>query len=160
SPAKPMRPASCRALAGSMPRMALARVVLPQPDSPTRPMISPARSVRLTPSSTLAVPASVRKETRRLSTSSRLSPGVATSHPWVEHVAQAIAQKIEAHHDEKDGKAGRQRGPPGLGQELARFGDHAAPFRRRRRGPEAQEAERAGGEDGETHAQGNAHDDR
>src|SRR6185503_12580058 len=107
----------CRALRARMPRMALASVVLRQPDSPTRPTISPGPRVRLTPSSTLAVPASVAKETRRFSTSRRLSPGGGTSDPRVEDVAQAVAQEIEAHHDEEDGKPGCQRRPPGFGQE-------------------------------------------
>src|SRR5215471_2968120 len=160
SPPKRMLPISWRAFPARMPRMVLASVVLPQPDSPTRPMISPVRIVRLTPSSTLAAPASVTKETRRVSTSRRLSPGVATSDPWIEDIAQAVAQKIEAHHDQENGKARRQRGPPGLGQELARFGDHAAPLRRRRRGAETEETKRAGSEDRETHADGGAYDDR
>src|SRR5262245_57681816 len=160
SPPKRIEPISWRAFAARMPRMALASVVLPQPDSPTRPRISPARIVRLTPSSTLATPAPVMKETKRLSTSRRLSPGVATSDPWVEDIAQAVAQKIEAHHDQENGKARRQRGPPGFGQELARFGDHATPLRLRRRGAEAEEPQRAGREDGKTHADGGAHDDR
>src|SRR5262249_54227274 len=159
SPANQMLPVSALAFPARMPRMVLASVVLPQPDSPTRPMISPARIVRLTPSSTLAAPASVAKVTQRWSTSRSLSPGVATSDPWVKHVAQAIAQKIEAHHDQEDGKARRQRGPPGLGQELAGFGDHAAPLRRRRRGAEPKEAERARSENGKAHADGGAHDD-
>src|SRR5262249_40024581 len=156
SPANRMLPASALAFPARMPRMVLASVVLPQPDSPTRPMISPARIVKLTPSSTLAVPTSVAKVTQRWSTSRSLSPGVATSDPWVEHVAQAIAQKIEAHHDQEDGKARRQRRPPGLGQELAGFGDHAAPLRRRRRGAEPEEAERARSKNGEAHADGGA----
>src|SRR5215472_14103190 len=160
SPANQMLPVSALAFPARMPRMVLASVVLPQPDSPTRPMISPVRIVRLTPSSTLAAPASVTKETRRVSTSRRLSPGVATSDPWIEDIAQAVAQKIEAHHDQENGKARRQRGPPGLGQELARFGDHATPLRLRRRGAEAEEPQRAGREDGKTHADGGAHDDR
>src|SRR5256885_16473271 len=160
SPPKRMVPASCRAFLAKMPRIALASVVLPQPDSPTRPMISPGRIVRLTPSSTLATPDSVAKETRRFSTSRRLSPGNATSDPWIEDVAQAVAQKIEAHHDEEDGKARGQGGPPGLGQEFPRLGDHASPFRCRRRGAEAEEAERAGSQDGKAHADRGAHDDR
>src|SRR6478672_7583524 len=160
SPPKRMLPASWRALRARMPRMALASVVLPQPDSPTRPMISPGRIAKLTPSSTRASPASVANETRRRSTSRSLSPGDATTDPWIEDIAQAVAQQVEAHHDEEDGKPGRQGRPPGLGQELARLRDHAPPFRSRRRRAEAEEAQRAGGQDGEAHADGSPHDDR
>src|SRR5215831_13298348 len=160
SPAKRMRPPSWRALRARMPSTALASVVLPQPDSPTRPKISPRRTLRLTPSSTLAGPTSVANETRKPSTSSRLSAGVATSDPGIENVAQAVTQKIEAHHNDEDGKPGGEREPPGLGEELARFGDHAAPLGCRGRSTEAEEAERAGGQDGESHADRSAHDDR
>src|SRR5215472_17751291 len=160
SPANRMVPPSVRAFFAMVPRIALASVVLPQPDSPTSPMISPGRIVKLTPSSTLATPCSVANETRRFSTSRRLSPGDCTANPWIEDIAQPIAQEVEAHHYEKDGKSRCQRIPPGLGQEFARFGDHAPPFRRRRWCAETEEAERAGGEDGETHADRRAHDDR
>src|SRR6516165_11532043 len=159
-PAKRIDPLWWRALSARMPRMALASVLLPQPDSPTSPMISPGRMLKLTPSSTLAAPCSVANETRRFSTSRRLSPGACTANPWIEDIAQPIAQEVEAHHYEKDGKSRCQRIPPGLGQEFARFGDHAPPFRRRRWCAETEEAERAGGEDGEAHADRRAHDDR
>src|SRR5262249_24236507 len=102
-----------------MPRMALASVLLPQPDSPTKPMISPGRMLKLAPSSTLAAPWSVANETRRFSTSRRLSPSAGTANPWIEDIAQPVAQEVEAHHDDKDGKPRRQGVPPGLGQELA-----------------------------------------
>ena len=54
---------------------------------------------------------------------------------------------------------GHGRVPPRLGQEFARFGDHAAPFRRRRRGAQPQEAQRRRGQDGAAHADRRAHDD-
>src|SRR5215470_3243939 len=110
-----------------VPSTALASVVLPQPDSPTSPMISPGRIVRLTPSSTRAGPNSVANETKRFSTSRRLSPAGGTADPRIENVTQAVAQEIEAHHDEKDRKPRSERVPPRLGQELARLGNHAAP---------------------------------
>src|SRR6516225_7445012 len=160
SPAKRIDPASRRALLAKMPRIALASVVLPQPDSPTSPMISPGRIVKLTPSSTLATPCSVANETRRFSTSRRLSPGAGTANPWIEDIAQPVAQEIEAHYDDKDGKSRRQGVPPGLGQELARIGDHASSFRCRGRRTETEESERAGRENGEAHADRRAHDDR
>src|ERR1051326_8464018 len=151
-PAKWMVPPAVRAFLAMVPRIAFASVVLPQPDSPTRPMISPGRMVRLTPSSTRAGPDSVANETKRFSTSRRLASAGGTADPRVEDVTQAVAQEIEPHHDEEDREAGRERVPPGLGQELARLGNHAAPFGRGRRRAEPQESERARGEDGESHA--------
>src|ERR1051326_533683 len=152
SPAKRIVPPAVRAFFAIVPRIAFASVVLPHPDSPTSPMISPGRMVRLTPSSTRAGPDSVANETKRFSTSRRLTSAGGTADPRVEHVTQAVAQEIESHHDEEDRKPGRERVPPGLGQELARLGNHAAPLRRGRRRAEPQESERARGEDGESHA--------
>src|ERR1043166_4871352 len=129
-----------------MPRMARARVVFPQPDSPTSPMISPRRIVRLTPSSTFATPPSVLKETRRFSTSRRLSPGASTSDPRIENIPQAVAQQVEAHHDKEDREPGRQCIPPGLREELTGLGNHPPPFGGGRRGAETEEAEGAGGQ--------------
>src|SRR5215467_7463328 len=119
SPAKRIDPASRRALLAKMPRIALASVVLPQPDSPTSPMISPGRIVRLTPSSTRAGPNSVANETKTFPTSRRLSSADGTADPRIENVTQAGAQEVEPHHDEKDREARRERVPPRLGQELA-----------------------------------------
>src|SRR5690348_10874219 len=160
SPAKRIVPPAVRAFLAMVPRIAFARVVLPQPDSPTSPMISPGLIARLTPSSTWASPASVANDTRRRSTSRRLSPGDATTDPWIEDIAQAVTQEIEAHHDEEDGEARRQRGPPRFRQELARLRDHAPPFGGRRRRTETEEAERTGSQDGKAHADGGAHNDR
>lgn len=68
-------------------------VVLPQPDSPTRPRISPAFTRNETPSTALTVPRSVLKEVTRSLTSSMVSaidvapyrvsgkPGVRTARP-------------------------------------------------------------------------------
>src|SRR5438105_1926328 len=157
SPAKRIVPPAKRAFLATVPRIELASVVLPQPDSPTSPMISPGFISKLTPSSTRASPAAVANERKRLSTSSSLSPG--TSDPRIEHVAQAVAEEVEPHHDEEDGEPGRKRVPPRLRKEFARLRDHASPFRRRRRRAEPQEPERARSQNREAHADRRAHDD-
>src|SRR3954449_12395105 len=144
---KRIEPVSCCALEGRMPRIARAKVVLPQPDSPTSPMISPRRIVTLTPSSTFATPRSVPNDTRRFSTSRRLSFGAGTSDPRIENIAQAVTQQVEAHHDKEDRKPGGQCIPPRLRKELTRFGNHPPPFRGRRWCAEAKEAECACCED-------------
>src|ERR1051326_397791 len=131
-----------RALGGSAPRMVRARVVLPQPDSPTRPMISPRRKARLTASSTCAVPPSVEYVTETSRTDSR-STSIGTSRELrVQSVPQPVAQQIETDDDQQDRDARRGRVPPGVRQILAAFGDHAAPLGCWRRRPEAQETER------------------
>src|SRR5436190_14548337 len=165
SPAKTIPPLSIAALAGRTPRIARASVVFPQPDSPTRPMISPRRSDRLTLSSTRATPLSAWNESDSAVTSSSggaASPGTvgAPSDARVEHVAQSVAQQVEPHDDEQDRDARRGRVPPRLRQEFAAFRDHAAPFRRRRRGAETEKAERGRDQDGAAHSDGGAHDDR
>ncbi len=54
---------------GTSPRIASAVMVLPQPDSPTRPSTSPRRALRLTRSTTAVSPLGWGKETVRLRTS-------------------------------------------------------------------------------------------
>src|SRR5581483_5335070 len=134
SPAKSILPPSIAAFGGSTPRMARASVVLPQPDSPTSPMISPRRSDRLTVSSTRATPLSAWNETDKPAMSSNgcASGGTidAPPDPRVEHIAQPVAKQVEAHHDEQDRDPRRGRVPPGLRQEFAAFRDHAPPIRR------------------------------
>ena len=50
SPSSSMRPPTMRALGESRRTMAWQVVVLPQPDSPTRPKVSPASRLKLIPS--------------------------------------------------------------------------------------------------------------
>src|SRR5262245_2964336 len=107
--------------------MARMIVVLPQPDSPTRPTISPGRIARLMRSSTGAVPFPVRKESENspISRSAVIISGAAPR-PGIEDVTQPVSDKVEAEHGQKDREAGRQRIPPCLRQMFAAFGDHAA----------------------------------
>ena len=162
-PWKRISPPPMRATpAGRMPRMARASVVLPQPLSPTSPTTSPAAMSRLIPSSTRATPRSVANSHPQVPHAEQLSHRRSAwlrRMPRIEHVAQAVAQQVEAHDGEEDGQARRRRVPPGVGQELARLGDRPAPLRRRRRRAEPEEAERGRGQDGEAHADRGAHDD-
>jgi len=50
SPSSSMRPLTIRALGASRRTIAWQVVVLPHPDSPTRPKVSPASTEKLTPS--------------------------------------------------------------------------------------------------------------
>jgi hypothetical protein len=84
TPSKRISPSRMRpgGLATS-PMMESAVTLLPQPDSPTMPSVRPASSEKLTPSTALNVPASVRNAVRRPRTSSSAliaadaSPGIA-----------------------------------------------------------------------------------
>src|SRR5262245_36868533 len=162
-----MAPPLIRPPGGSTPRTVRASVVLPHPLSPTSPTTSPGAMARLMRSSTCATPWSVANSTDRSLTERRSAigrpggPGGAAraADARVEHVAQAVAQEVEAHDGQEDGDAGRGGVPPRVGQELARLGDGAAPLRRGRRGTEAEKAEGGGGQDREAHADRGAHDD-
>ena len=78
----------------------------------------------------------------------------------IEHVAQAVAEQVEAEADDEDGEPGHGRDPPLVEEELAAGGDHRAPFGRRRLGAEAEEAEAGGGQDDARHVEGDADDHR
>ncbi len=56
------------------PRMASALMLLPQPDSPTRPTVSPGAMAKLTPSTAWTSPSWLSNLTARSVTLSRLSP--------------------------------------------------------------------------------------
>ena len=56
------------------PRMASALMLLPQPDSPTRPTVSPSSMAKLTPSTAWTAPSWLSNVTARSVTFSRLSP--------------------------------------------------------------------------------------
>src|SRR5215468_2526707 len=125
-------------------------MLLPEPDSPTRPSVSPSPSAKETPSTARIVPQRVTRCVRRSRTSrtgvviARLqmplqSPACAAlsgvarcaasqlAKLGVEGVAEPVAQKIEGEDDEEDGEAGEERGPPGARDEVAGLGDHRAP---------------------------------
>src|SRR5690606_40458597 len=151
-PSKRMDPPSFRAFGGRMPSTERASVVFPQPDSPTRPIMAPRRMLKLTPSRTRTIPASVPKLILRSRTSSSRSVLMTAPDAWIEDVAQPVPEEIEAHHDDEDREARRQGIPPGLRQELPRLRDHAAPLRRGRRRTETEEPQRCRRQDREAHA--------
>src|SRR5215813_4335825 len=148
--------------AGRTPRIARASVVLPQPLSPTSPTTSPGATSRLMRSSTCATPWSVTKSTssRRTESNSAIAGTLAPAEARVEHVAEAVAEQVEAHDGEEDGEPGRGGVPPCGREELARLRDRSAPLRRRWRRPESEKAQRGSREHREPHADRCAHDDR
>ena len=85
--------------------IARAVTLFPDPDSPTRPRTSPGRISRSTPSTACTSAVRVPNQTRKifdpqdwLASSLRL--------PWIEDVAQPVAQEIEAKHGDDDRQAG------------------------------------------------------
>src|SRR5215213_3718020 len=85
----------------------------------------------------------------------RTPPSAAATQAWVEHVAEGVAEHIEAEDGEGDGQAG-----PDAEQRLPRderstdAAEHAAPGRHRWRDAEAEEAQRRFGEDRRTELHG------
>ena len=78
----------------------------------------------------------------------------------IERIAQAVAQQIERQHGDQDREAREGHDPPGAQHELARVGEHRAPFRRRRLRAEPEEAERRRVEDRGRDAERGLHDQR
>src|SRR5437762_256391 len=76
SPSNRTRPPTTRPARGKSPTIDIHVVVLPLPDSPTSPSVSPSRSLKLTPSTALTTraPPNVKKWVRRSVTSSKPLP--------------------------------------------------------------------------------------
>src|SRR5215471_11208772 len=75
SPSKRTCPLTMRAPRGSNLRMDRQVTVLPEPDSPTSPRVSPGMTLKLTPFTALTTPARVKKCVRRSRTSKSGLPG-------------------------------------------------------------------------------------
>src|SRR4029077_20291799 len=112
-------------------------------------MVSPLSTAKLTLSSARTMPERVRNSTESPST---LSAGAAvvmgaTSCPFprIDHVAQAVAEQVEAEHRAHKRKAGEERVPPFARHHEGRaLGHHDAPLRRRRPHAEADERQARG----------------
>src|SRR3954463_1511672 len=64
------------------------------------------------PSTARTVPASVKKWTRRSSTSSNAGGRAASLlEAWIEGIRESVGQEIEAKHGHENGRARRERGP-------------------------------------------------
>src|SRR6266567_6413019 len=139
-------------LAGSRRIMDSAVTLLPQPDSPTIPTVSPACTDRLTPSTARVMPSSVTNWVRRSSTRRSAST---MSHPpgeaRIEPVAQPVAHQVDREHGQREAGAGKKDRPGRARQEQPARGDHVAPSRDLRWHARAQEREPGLGEDGRGH---------
>src|ERR1700733_1254950 len=101
-------------------------------------MVSPLSTAKLTFSSARTMPERVRNSTLRPSTESvDVMRASSCPSPGIDHVAQAVAEKIEAEYRNHQSETREGRVPPfARNHELRAFRHHDAPFRRRR--PHAQ----------------------
>src|SRR5262249_10635785 len=142
SPSKSTRPPTMRAARGSSPTIDRHVVVLPLPDSPTSPSVSPSFRLKLIRSTALTTreppkpkKCVCRSETSRTgATATRVPEGRhgcagasrtcgglgAMSGPpsleiprlWIEANTQPVAEQLRGEHDEEDTEAGEHREPP------------------------------------------------
>src|SRR6478609_3496878 len=85
----------------------MAAIVLPHPDSPTMPTVSPASTSNDRPSTARTVPLRSRMRVLRSSTSSRRLTGSALLQPDVERVLERVADEVERDDgDHDDGQRG------------------------------------------------------
>ena len=117
-PSKTMRPAVMRPGSSIRPMMEKPVTDLPDPDSPTRPRISPRRRARSMPSTARTTPARVSNSVHSPSMRSR---SVLTARrtqrsplqPRVEDVAQLVADQVDGHHRDQQRDAGEDANPTG-----------------------------------------------
>src|SRR5262245_58057774 len=144
----------------------IAVTVLPQPDSPTTPTVSPRAIVRSTPSTACSMPSSVSKCVFRprisRSASLDLTSRVLPSHHFagVERIAQSITDEIYAQHREEDRGAWEQRPVRGDVQVVLGVIEDATPGGSIRRKTQAQERQGRLGDDRGCHIDGAGDDHR
>src|SRR5581483_8576296 len=159
-----IRPGGC----GMSPSSAIVLTLLPEPDSPTIPSVSPGKTSYEMPSTAWTMPSSVRNSTARsridrsgsaaiYALTLRSAPESAAHFPGaprnisctsgtnspllrVERVAQPVADEVDADHDDHEHEAGQHGQPPFL-RELLAAGDELAERRRRVGDAEAEERE-------------------
>src|SRR5262245_60816362 len=144
---------------GTSLRMDMAVTVLPQPDSPTTPTVSPRAMLRSTPSTAWTMPSSVAKcvFSPRISRSASPTPDLTLralpSHhlAGVERIAQSITDEIYAQHREEDRGAWEQRPVRGDVQVVLGVIEDATPGGSIRRKTQAQERQGRLGDDGSRH---------
>src|SRR3954452_6134625 len=129
-PSKIACPLVTRPARGRMPRIASEVTLLPQPDSPTMPSVSPGATSNETPLTACTVPRWVQNCTRRSFTDSRLKS--ASPQLGVERLAQRVADQVEPERRHDDRAAGNDREERRGLKVRVRLGEHCAPLRPRR----------------------------
>src|SRR4051812_8521897 len=97
------------------------------------PSVSPLATEMLTCCTALTMPRRVANSTVRSATSSKGCAVISCPPLRIDNVAQAVAEQVEAEHRDHQSETREQRDPPfARHHEAGAFGDHDAPFRRRR----------------------------
>src|SRR5438874_9737544 len=126
-----MRPGGC----GISPRIERVLTLLPEPDSPTIPSVSPGKTSYEMSSTAWTIPSSVLNSTTRSridrTGSGTTGSGTDSTLRRVESVAQPVADEVDAQHDQHDRQAREHRQPPRLRVRLPAGDEH--PERRGRR---------------------------
>src|SRR5207248_11382961 len=148
-PSKCAVPLATRPARGRIPSSASEVTLLPQPDSPTMPSVSPAAMSNEIPLTACTVPRCVQKRTRRFSTESKGSdirpdlfaerldlrpPPEAdpAAELRVERLTEAVADQVEAERRDHDRDPRDDREPRRDLEVLVRVRQHRAPLRPRR----------------------------
>src|SRR5271156_251116 len=120
-------------------------------------MVSPLATLKLTLSSARTMPARVRNSTLKPSTESAgatITAANSCASPGIDHVAQPVAEQIEAEHRDHQCGAGEEGNPPFAGNDIGgAFRNHDPPLRRRRPHSEPDEGQAGGVENGVAHGQ-------
>src|SRR6266850_6822540 len=95
-----------------------------------------------------------------ISRRSRPRSDLADDVPWIERVAQAVADEVDRYHREEDEEPGEERDPRRLVHVRGRVVQHVAPRRRGRLDAQAEERERALSDDRATDTERTRDDDR
>src|SRR4051794_21521854 len=149
---------------GIRPSSASVETLLPEPDSPTIPSVSPGKRSYETPSTAWTIPSSVLNSTTR-SLIERTGSGTHSPLGRVERIAKTVADEVDAQDDRDDGQAREDRqpprGPPGKRRRVRlRLADEHAERRRRRLDPEVEEGERRLHQDRRADGERRVDDDR
>src|SRR5664279_1295273 len=97
------------------------------------PSVSPLATEMLTCCTALTMPRRVANSTVRSATSSNGFAVISRPPLRIDDVAQAVAEQVETEHRDHQRQPRKQRDPPFARHHKAgAFGDHDAPFRRRR----------------------------
>src|SRR4051794_40239433 len=144
-----------------------AVIVLPQPDSPTRPRVRPGAICRLTPSTAVSMPSSIGSLTRRSRISKRGAcdegPGSFIASPLpvgIGRVAQTVAEEVEGDHNENDQPTWNQEpGTEHQGLDVLSVEQERSQAHGGRAEAEPEEAQRDFAKDHLRHRQGEVHDE-
>src|ERR1700722_572189 len=134
-----------------------AVMVLPQPDSPTTPSVSPASISKLTPSTACTVECFSLMSVRRSETckSGATRSPLPTLEPGLEGVAERVADEVERHDRQDNRDARRVDQPPvPVCDVVGAIREHRAPVRRRRLDAQAEEPQPGQDQDRVGHREG------